>query len=133
MGAPDHVTPPELAKPGPKGEPRSYGPRVMAMSFYPKEGMPLWDKYSTHAIIHTLDVYSRFSFAYPYPVAISVNGPVGGGPGKAGRSPTATADGSFGTTGASRWAVAFEKSRLRTMTQRTYWSTTSPRWLRQST
>jgi len=55
------------------------GRPVLAMSLYPKEGMPLWDKYSTHAIIHTLDVYSRFSFAYPYPVAISVNGPVGGG------------------------------------------------------
>ncbi len=55
------------------------GRPVLAMSFYPKEGMPLWDKYSTHAILHTLDVYSRFSFAYPYPVAISVNGPVGGG------------------------------------------------------
>lgn len=55
------------------------GQPVLAMSFYPKEGMPLWDKYSTHAIAHTLDVYSRFSFPYPYPVAISVNGPVGGG------------------------------------------------------
>ena len=55
------------------------GKPVLAMSFYPKEGMPLWDKYSTHAIAHTLDVYSRFSFPYPYPVAISVNGPVGGG------------------------------------------------------
>ena len=51
---------------------------VMAMSFYPKEGNPLWEKYSTHAIIHTLNVYSRYSFDYPYPVAISVNGPVGG-------------------------------------------------------
>ena len=55
------------------------GHPVMAMSFYPKEGMPLWDKYSTQAIVHTLDVYSRFTFDYPYPVAISVNGPVGGG------------------------------------------------------
>jgi len=54
------------------------GNRVMAMSFYPKEGEPLWSKYSTHAIVHTLDVYSRFTFPYPYPVAISVNGPVGG-------------------------------------------------------
>jgi hypothetical protein len=54
------------------------GNRVMAMSFYPKEGEPLWSKYSTHAIIHTLNVYSRYTFAYPYPVAISVNGPVGG-------------------------------------------------------
>jgi hypothetical protein len=51
---------------------------VMAMSFYPNEGEPLWSKYSTHAIIHTLNVYSRYTFDYPYPVAISVNGPVGG-------------------------------------------------------
>lgn len=51
---------------------------VMAMSFYPNEGEPLWSKYSTHAIIHTLEVYSRYTFDYPYPVAISVNGPIGG-------------------------------------------------------
>ncbi len=48
------------------------------MSYYPNEGEPLWSKYSTHAIIHTLNVYSRYTFAYPYPIAISVNGPVGG-------------------------------------------------------
>ncbi|HEV7903817.1 MAG TPA: M1 family metallopeptidase, partial [Pyrinomonadaceae bacterium] len=54
------------------------GNRVMAMSFYPKEGEPLWSKYSTHSIIHTLNVYSRYSFNYPYPVAQSINGPVGG-------------------------------------------------------
>ncbi len=54
------------------------GNNVMAMSYYPKEGNPLWEKYSTHAIIHTLNVYSRYSFTYPYPIAISVNGPVGG-------------------------------------------------------
>ena len=53
-------------------------PVVMAMSFYPKEGGDLWKKYSTESIIHTMDVYSRFSFDYPYPVAQSVNGPVGG-------------------------------------------------------
>jgi hypothetical protein len=51
---------------------------VMAMSFYPKEGGELWQKYSTEAVIQTLDVYSRFAFAYPYPTAQSVNGPVGG-------------------------------------------------------
>ena len=51
---------------------------VMAMSFYPNEGEPLWSRYSTHAIIHTLNVFSRYTFDYPYPVAISVNGPVGG-------------------------------------------------------
>lgn len=53
-------------------------PFVMAMSFYPKEGGDLWKKYSTEAVIHTMEVYSRFSFDYPYPVAQSVNGPVGG-------------------------------------------------------
>ncbi|MDB4353851.1 M1 family metallopeptidase, partial [Akkermansiaceae bacterium] len=51
---------------------------VWAMSFYPNEGEPLWSKYSTHAIIHTLDIYSKYTFDYPYPVAISVNGPVYG-------------------------------------------------------
>jgi hypothetical protein len=54
------------------------GRRVWARSYFPNEGEPLWSRYSTHSIMHTLDVYSRFSFAYPYPVAISVNGPVGG-------------------------------------------------------
>lgn len=54
------------------------GRRVLCMSFYPKEGEPLWSKYSTHAIAHTLEVYSRVTVPYPYPVAISVNGPVGG-------------------------------------------------------
>ena len=51
---------------------------VMAMSYYPKEGNPLWEQYSTASIIHTLNVYSRYSFTYPYPIAISVNGPIGG-------------------------------------------------------
>jgi hypothetical protein len=51
---------------------------ITAMSFYPNEAEPLWSQYSTPAIVHTMDVYSRYTFAYPYPVAISVNGPVGG-------------------------------------------------------
>lgn len=54
------------------------GPTVIAMSFYPKEGMPLWDKYSTHAIAHALEVYSRHTFSFPYPVIQSINGPVHG-------------------------------------------------------
>ncbi|MDP6446799.1 MAG: M1 family aminopeptidase, partial [Pirellulaceae bacterium] len=54
------------------------GNQVMAMSYYPNEAEPLWSKYSTHSIIHTLNIYSRYTFAYPYPVAISVNGPVYG-------------------------------------------------------
>jgi plasmid stabilization system protein ParE len=51
---------------------------VMAMSYYPKEGNPLWEKYSTQAVVHTIEHYSKYSFDYPYPTAISVNGPVGG-------------------------------------------------------
>jgi len=50
------------------------GMNVLAMSFYPNEANPLWGQYSTAAIVHTLKVYSRYSFPYPYPVAISVNG-----------------------------------------------------------
>jgi hypothetical protein len=46
---------------------------VMAMSFYPKEGNPLWERYSTRVVAHTLRVYSRHTFDYPYPVAISVH------------------------------------------------------------
>lgn len=53
-------------------------PFVLAQSFYPKEGEPLWSTYSTESVIHTLEVYSRVSFDYPYPTAQSVNGPVGG-------------------------------------------------------
>ena len=52
---------------------------VMAMSYYPKEGGTLWSDLSTEVVIHTLEVYSRFSFDYPYPTAISLNaGFVGG-------------------------------------------------------
>jgi len=51
---------------------------VLAMSYYPKEANPLWGKYSTQAVIHTINEYNKFALDYPYPVAISVNGPVGG-------------------------------------------------------
>jgi len=54
------------------------GTNTLAMSFYPKEGNPLWEKYSTEVIIHTLKQYNKYTLDYPYPVAISVNGPVGG-------------------------------------------------------
>ena len=45
---------------------------VMAMSYYPKEANPLYERYSTRAVAHTLRVYSKYTFDYPYPVAISV-------------------------------------------------------------
>jgi hypothetical protein len=46
---------------------------TLAMSFYPKEGNPLWEKYSTETVAHTLEVYSEHTIPYPYPVAISVH------------------------------------------------------------
>ena len=47
--------------------------KVLAMSFYPKEGLPTWSEESTKAIKNALEVYSEATFDYPYPVAISVN------------------------------------------------------------
>ncbi len=46
---------------------------VMAVSLYPKEGNPLWEEYSTRIVAHTLKTYSKYTFDYPYPKAISVN------------------------------------------------------------
>jgi Peptidase family M1 domain len=54
------------------------GRKVLCMSFYPKEASSLWSKYSTQVIAHTVKTYSKFSIDYPYPVAISCHGPVGG-------------------------------------------------------
>ncbi len=54
------------------------GRKIMAMSFWPKEGQPLWQQYSTAAVIHAVRTYSKFTFDYPYPVIISVNGAVRG-------------------------------------------------------
>ncbi|MBB3696292.1 M1 family metallopeptidase [Flammeovirga yaeyamensis] len=48
------------------------GKTVMAMSYYPKDAYNLYNRYSTEAIAHTIEVYSRMTFDYPYPVAISV-------------------------------------------------------------
>ncbi len=52
---------------------------VLAQSFFPNEADPLWSLYSTRAVAHTIDSYSKFSFPYPYPNAISVNTWLGGG------------------------------------------------------
>jgi len=54
-------------------------PEVLAMSFFPNEAEPMWSQYSTHSVVHTMDVYSRFSFPYPYPTAQSVNAWESGG------------------------------------------------------
>ena len=52
---------------------------VLAMSFFPQEADPLWSKYSTESVVHTIDVYNKYSFPYPYPTAQSVNTWDGGG------------------------------------------------------
>ncbi|MCK3683437.1 M1 family metallopeptidase [Maribellus sp. YY47] len=46
---------------------------VLAMSYYPREGNPLWEQYSTRVVAHTIKTYSKHTFDYPYPVAISVH------------------------------------------------------------
>ncbi|MEJ7822671.1 MAG: M1 family metallopeptidase [Chitinophagaceae bacterium] len=48
------------------------GKKIMCMSFYGKEAYPLYNKYSTKAVAHTVKSYSKFTFPYPYPVAQSV-------------------------------------------------------------
>lgn len=49
------------------------GSVVMAMSMYPKEGNPLWERYSTKAVAHTLKWYTHYTFNYPYPIAWSIH------------------------------------------------------------
>jgi hypothetical protein len=46
---------------------------VLAMSFYPKEGLPVWSEESTKAVKNAIEIYSKYTFDYPYPVATSVN------------------------------------------------------------
>jgi len=48
------------------------GKKVMAMSYYGPEAYPLYRRYSTKVVAHTLKTYSKHTFPYPYPVAISV-------------------------------------------------------------
>src|SRR6478736_10123039 len=45
----------------------------LAMSFYSREGNPLWEKESTLAVKNTLEVYSKYTIDYPYPHATSVH------------------------------------------------------------
>jgi hypothetical protein len=48
------------------------GKKIMAMSYYGPEAYPLYNRYSTKLVAHTLKVYSKHTIPYPYPVAISV-------------------------------------------------------------
>jgi hypothetical protein len=48
------------------------GKKAMAMSYYAKEAYPIYSKFSTKAVAHTIKTYSKFTIPYPYPVAQSV-------------------------------------------------------------
>ncbi|MXV15279.1 M1 family metallopeptidase [Hufsiella ginkgonis] len=48
------------------------GKKVMAQSLYGPEAYPLYRRYSTKLVAHTLKVYSKHTITYPYPSAISV-------------------------------------------------------------
>jgi len=54
-------------------------PRVMAMSYYPTEGLPVWQRFSTEAIAHTIEIFGEALFTYPYPQATAVNGVINSG------------------------------------------------------
>ena len=43
------------------------GQKVMCMSLYGKEAYPIYNKYSTKVVDHTLRTYSKYSIPYPYP------------------------------------------------------------------
>lgn len=49
------------------------GKNILCMSYYPKEGNPLWERYSTEVVAHTIRTYSKYTIPYQYPVAISVH------------------------------------------------------------
>ena len=49
------------------------GKNVMAYSYYPKEGNPLWEQYSTRVVAHSLKIYSKYTIDYIYPQATSVH------------------------------------------------------------
>lgn len=48
------------------------GKKIMCMSYYAKEAYPLWRRYSTKTVAHTIKTYSKYTIPYSYPVAISV-------------------------------------------------------------
>ena len=49
------------------------GKNIVASSLYPKEGNPLWEEYSTKVVAQTLKTFSKYTFDYPYPKAVSVH------------------------------------------------------------
>jgi len=74
------------------------GRDVLAQSLYPPEAMPLWHRYSTQAVVHTLDVYGAMTLPYPYPHATSINAPIRSGmeyPMLAANAPRPEPDGTY--------------------------------------
>lgn len=47
--------------------------KPLAMSYYSKEGNPIWEEYSTRVVALTLKTYSKYTITYPYSKAISVH------------------------------------------------------------
>ena len=47
---------------------------VLAMSFYPNEAEPMWSQYSTHSVVHTMEVYSLGELLKVYTVAVGRGG-----------------------------------------------------------
>ncbi len=51
--------------------------RTLCQSVYPKEALPRWTE-ATDMLRFSIEHYNERWFEYPYPVAINVNGPIGG-------------------------------------------------------
>ena len=84
------------------------GRTVICQSLYPREGMPLWDRYATHAVAHAVETYSAVTgINYPWPHATAVLGahPSGGMeyPMISFNSPRPEKDGSY--TDKTKWGV----------------------------
>jgi len=58
-------------------QPPGTGETVLAMSFFAPRGATLWHKYSTQALIATMEGFGKYCIAYPYPVIQSIGGPGG--------------------------------------------------------
>ncbi|GER01286.1 aminopeptidase [Iodidimonas gelatinilytica] len=81
-----------------KGFETADGRTVMAQSLYPPEAEPLWSRYSTEAILQTLETYGRMTMDYPYPHATSINAPIRSGmeyPMLAANAPRPEKDGTY--------------------------------------
>lgn len=74
------------------------GRTVLAQSLYPREGDPLWSRYSTEAVLQTLETYGRLAMDYPWPHATSINAPIRSGmeyPMLAANAPRPEKDGTY--------------------------------------